>query len=462
MFEQGEIKGSTKSIYSLYTHRKLPAMRLVFVGLGPAEKRSPDVVFKAVAAACRSLRAGRSRKVLVHLPSFRDGGSPIRVVRAATLGAILGNYDFRRYKKDDEESPKEIDELILVESEERLRPVLETGATVGRILGEATNLARDLVNEPANAKTPRFLGEAAKGVAERRGLEFRLLEKDDLEKKGMGAFLAVARGSQEPPVLAEMRYSGGTRKDNPVCLGLVGKGLTFDSGGLSIKPAGGMDRMKGDMAGAASVIAAMEAVAQLHPRIDVVGIVPATENLPGGAAYRPGDILRAMNGKTIEVMNTDAEGRLVLSDAMCYARELGVTHLIDVATLTGAISIALGSVCMGAFGMDRELLEKVKRAGDLAGERVWELPMFEEYEELNKSDVADLKNSGSREAQSIAAAWFLKAFSGDLPWVHLDIAGVSFVENEKPGYPKGGSGAAARTLATLAMLFDGSIDGDES
>ncbi len=281
-----------------------------------------------------------------------------------------------------------------------------------------------------------------------------VLEASDMGELGMGALLGVAQGSDQPPKLIVLRYEGD-RANPGNNLGLVGKGITFDTGGISLKPAGGMEAMKGDMAGGASVIAAMQIISQVKPKINVSGIVAATENMPGGSAQRPGDVVRAMNGKTIEVINTDAEGRLVLADALCYARSQGLNRLVDVATLTGAMVTTLGKACTGVMGNNQELIDQVTAAGQETGEKYWQLPMFDDYKDLIKSDVADMKNSGGRQAGSISAAFLLAEFVGDTPWVHLDIAGTSTAERTKGYQVKGATGVPARTLANLASQLAG-------
>jgi leucyl aminopeptidase len=285
-------------------------------------------------------------------------------------------------------------------------------------------------------------------MSQEHGLGCRIFERGECETMGMGAFLGVARGSQQPPKFIVLTYQGaGDAK--PV--GLIGKGITFDTGGISIKPAAGMEEMKGDMSGGAAVIAAMMAIARLKPAINVTALVPATENMPGGNATKPGDVLRAMNGKTIEVLNTDAEGRLILADALAYACKLDLSPLVDVATLTGAMSVALGDVAYGVFGVHDALVERVEAAARASGEKCWRFPMYDEYKELIKSNVADMKNSGARGAGSIFAAFFLKEFADDRPWVHLDIAGVDFYDKEKGTTVKGASGIPVRTLVQLAL-----------
>jgi len=312
------------------------------------------------------------------------------------------------------------------------------------------NFCRDLANEPANHLTPTDMANHAKELADQTGLECEIYGPGWMQEKGMGGLLGVAAGSVQEPRFIVLRYNGGG-SEKPIAF--IGKGITFDTGGISIKPALDMGDMKGDMAGGASVIAALGAIARLKPRVNVIGVIPATENMPSGSATRPGDVLRTMLGKTIEVVNTDAEGRLVLADGIAYAREQGATALVDVATLTGAVSVALGNVAMGAMTNDQPLLDRVREAASSAGEKVWELPMFDEYKELIKSDVADMKNSGGRPAGSITAAMLLLEFAEDTPWVHLDIAGVDAYNRNKGAIVKGASGIPVRTLVNLALQY---------
>jgi leucyl aminopeptidase len=327
---------------------------------------------------------------------------------------------------------------------------LESALTRGRILGECSNLARELANEPGNVLTPREFAARAAAVAGGGGASVEVLDEHQIEALGMGLLMGVARGSSEPPRLIVFRHDPPGAPATPV-LGLVGKGITFDTGGISIKPAEGMERMKDDMAGGAAVAAAMRAVAKLGAPIRVIGVVPAAENMPGGKAIKPGDILKSAEGKTVEVINTDAEGRLVLGDGLWYARKLGATHLVDVATLTGAIVVALGKMTSGIFGTPDWWVDQVRRVADRAGDRVWPLPLYDEYADQLKSEIADMTNTGGRPAGSITAALFLKEFSGGLPWVHLDIAGTAWAEEARPYLPKGPSGVAVRTLAELAF-----------
>jgi leucyl aminopeptidase len=322
--------------------------------------------------------------------------------------------------------------------------------TRGRILGEASNLARDLANEPGNTLTPREFAKRAAAIASDAGVRVEILDENKIAELGMGLLLGVARGSSEPPRLIVFRYDPPGAPEKPV-LGLVGKGITFDTGGISIKPAEGMERMKDDMSGGAAVACAMRAIAQLQAPMRVIGVVPTTENMPGGRAIKPGDILTSAAGKTVEVINTDAEGRLILGDGLWYARQLGATHLVDVATLTGAVVVALGKTTSGLFGAPDDWVERVRKVADRAGDRAWPLPLYDDYREQLKSEIADMMNTGGRPAGSITAAMFLKEFTDNLPWVHMDIAGTAWVDDAKPYLPKGPSGVAVRTLAELAF-----------
>ncbi len=451
LISEGEIKGKLNEMTLIHTMGKIEADRVLVAGLGKREKFTLDSIRSVAAESCKFLRKLRVKQVATIVHGAGIGGmAPEKAVQALTEGSILGLYGFRKHITKEPEHGQ-IDELLIVERDVNKVPVLESGVRLGKIMAEATNFARDLINEPANHMTPTDMAEVARKVAEQYGLEFTALERDEMKKLGMGALLGVAQGSKQPPKFIILSYHGDNTSKNT--LGLVGKGLTFDSGGISIKPSEGMDQMKGDMAGGAVVIAAIKAIAQLKLKINVTGLVPATENLPGGAALKPGDILKAMNGKTIEVVSTDAEGRLILADAISYARKQGLSPIIDIATLTGACRVALGDICTGAFGNNQELINKVIKAGEEAGEKVWQLPMFEEYKEQNKSDVADIKNSGGRYAGAITAAQFLAEFSQDTPWTHLDIAGTSFASKEKTYLVKGATGVAVRTLVNLAMGF---------
>lgn len=446
---RGEFGGKIGTSLLLYTQGKLKAERVLVVGLGKEEDFGLETIRSVSGEAVRVLRRHCCRRVGTILHGTGAGGLGLKeAAQAITEGAILGLYRFDRYKTKTE-NHKSVEELSLLLREQEQATALRASATTGRIIADAVNLARDLVNEPSNSLTPQDLAARARAVARAHKLTCRILEKREIERMKMGAFLGVAQGSSRPPVLVVLSYRGGRGKEP--ALGLIGKGVTFDSGGISIKPSEGMEQMKGDMAGGAAVIAAMGAIAQLKPAINVAAIVPACENLPSGTALKPGDVVRTMDGKTIEVLNTDAEGRLILADALCYARKLGCRRLVDAATLTGACVIALGSVRSGAFTNNQEWMDRVRSAAEAAGEKIWHMPMDGEYDEQIKSDVADIKNIGGRKAGAITAAKLLARFAGEVPWVHLDIAGTSQSDKEKGYTVKGATGVPARTLIRLAL-----------
>lgn len=448
LLSHGEIKGKAGESLLIHTLGKLPVERILVVGLGKAQDLGLDRVRAAIAESARHLRKVGTKRVGVVLFGVAEGQLPPEAsARALAEGTILGLYVFEKYKK--EKTEKEVQELVLLAGGDEEFTAAEQGAGRGKVLAEATNFARDLVNEPANSLTPGELAKRAEEMAREYGLEFQALGREEMLQLGMGAFLGVAQGSAQPPCLIVLSYKGGG--EGKPALGLVGKGITFDSGGISIKPSQGMEQLKGDKAGGAAAIAAVRAIAELKLPINATAIVPATENLPSGTAQRPGDVVRAMNGKTIEVISTDAEGRLILADAFCYARKLGLSPLIDVATLTRACAISLGSVRTGAFGNDKVLIDQVIKAGEKVGEKIWPMPMDEEYDEQLKSDVADLKNLGVAEGGAIVAAKFLGHFVESTPWVHLDIAGTSQSDKERNYQPKGATGVTVRTLIQLAI-----------
>ncbi len=449
LIADGELKGKHKELTLVHSLGRLPSPRVLVVGLGKQQDFTLDRVRNLAAGAARYLRRVGVDSFATVVHGAGTGGMEAEAcAQAIAEGTILGLYTFKRHKKKKEEDEREVQEVTVVERDASRLRALRRAVEKGRILAEAANFARDMANEPANILTPTEMASRAQKMAEETGLECRVLEQKELEKLGMGAFLGVARGSRQPPKLIVLDYRGGGRRPT---LGLLGKGITFDSGGISIKPSAGMEAMKGDMHGGASVIAAMGAIARLKPRMNVTAIVPATENMPGGNATKPGDVVRAMSGKTIEVINTDAEGRLILADALAYARKLELSPLVDVATLTGAISIALGKVALGTMTNNQELCDRVIEAGKASGEKIWQLPLFDEYKEQIKSDIADVKNVGGREAGAITAALFLAEFAEDTPWVHLDIAGVDRVEKENGVLVKGASGVPVRTLVNFAL-----------
>ena len=420
--------------------------RIVVLGLGKKQELTVNKVRGAMAEACRYLRG----KGVTSIASIIIGEGINRIktddaVQAMTEGAILGLYTFRRYITKKENGFGEIKELH--DNRQGKKP-LEKAIATGKIIAEAANYARDMVNEPGNFMTPTQMAENARQLAKKYGLKVEIFDKDKMKELGMGGLLGVSQGSQQPPKFIILSYKG--RESNEIDLALVGKGITFDSGGISIKPSENMADMKDDMAGGASVLATLMALAQLKPAINVTAFVPATENLPSGTALKPGDIITAMNGKTIEVLNTDAEGRLILADALSYAVKSGAKAIIDVATLTGACQIALGKITTGAFTNNQALVDKVIAAGNEVGEPAWQMPMFDEYKEFIKSDIADIKNTGNRYGGAITAAKFLEEFVDKTPWVHLDLTGPDN-DKEKGYLVKGATGVPVRTLINFVL-----------
>ena len=451
LIKDGEIKGGAGETTLIHTLGKIKPSRVLVLGLGPQDKFDAQVVRRVSAEAVRFLRRkGISRAVTIAHGAGIGGLDPQQSGQAIAEGAHLGLYKFGVYLTKNGESATEFEQLIVVELDKTKTKAIEAGVKLGSILARASIVARDMVNEPANHMTPSHMAEAAQKVAKDQGLKIQVLDNPEMKKMGMGAFMGVAQGTDEPAKLIVMRYEGDPANPGNN-LGLIGKGITFDTGGISLKPPGGMEAMKGDMAGGASVIAAMQIIGQVKPKINVLAVIAATENMPGASAQRPGDVVRAMNGKTIEVINTDAEGRLVLADALCYAREQGITRLVDVATLTGAMVTTLGRACTGVMGNDSKLVQQTIDAGKKTGEKFWELPMFDEYKDLIKSDVADMKNSGGRQAGSISAALLLAEFVDGAAWVHLDIAGTSTSDKASGYLVKGATGVPVRTLAQLAI-----------
>jgi leucyl aminopeptidase len=430
----------------VHTGGKIPAERVLVVGLGPhrREKTRGDAepLRRAAAAAVRRARDLNAGSVAVFMPP--DGLSPRERAQAVVEGALLGTYRFDKYLK--EKNPRAVRALTVLEPDRRGAAGAREGVRLGRIWAEATCLTRDLVNEPANVVTPTFLARRATEIAREGGLKLRVLERAECARMGMGAYVGVAQGSEEPPKFIHLSYVPAGRARRRVVI--IGKGITFDSGGLDLKTADGMLRMKDDMAGAAAVLGLFHALPKLKPRVEVHGLIAATENMPSGTAQRPGDVVRAMNGLTVEIGNTDAEGRLTLADALSYAvRHVKPDEMIDMATLTGAVVIALGQGVSGMMASDDALAARVLAAADGAGERMWRLPLHDEYKEGLKSDVADLNNiSSQRGAGAIVAALFMREFTAGVPWAHLDIAGTAFTERELPLGPKGGTGVTVRTL----------------
>ena len=425
------------------THVHAGKRRVVVAGLGRRAETTLEVLRRGAAAALRRARDLGARTVAAEVLGDR---LPARErAQALVEGALLGTYSFDRYKKEKPE--RAVEELRVVETDGRHGRETVEGAQRGEVFARATAYARDLINAPANELSPSDLARAAAQIAKERRLAIQVYDRAECRRMGMGAFLGVAAGSAEVPKFIHLTYTPSGRRQKRVAL--IGKGITFDSGGLDLKNSEGMLRMKYDMAGAATVLGIMDALPQLGPPVEVHGLIAATENMPSGTAFRPGDVLRAMNGTTIEVGNTDAEGRLTLADALCYATaRVKPDEMIDMATLTGACVVALGPLCAGLLSNDAGLAKRLLEAAGTAGEGLWQLPLIEEYREHLKSEIADLNNVGPRGGGAINAALFLREFAGELPWAHLDIAGPAWSEKDLALVPKGASGVAVRTLLT--------------
>jgi leucyl aminopeptidase len=447
-----ELEGKAYELFLTPLLKGWRATRIALIGAGPAVAVNLERLRRlATAGALAAKQRHVARIAFVHRPLINERIDAVDAVQVITEGLMLAAFSADCYKSQDRGGPVADQMLVVVGPGSAAGIALETAMERGRVLGESSNMARELCNEPANILTPSVFAERGAAIARDAGLTVEILDEDEIERLHMGLLLGVARGSAEPPRVIVMTHAPAGAPSAPV-LGLVGKGITFDTGGISIKPADGMERMKDDMAGGAAVIGAMRAISLLRAPIKVIGIVPASENMPGGRATKPGDILTGAGGKTVEVLNTDAEGRLILGDGLWYAQRLGATHLVDVATLTGACVVALGKVASGLFGQPETWVESVRRASARAGDRAWPLPLYDEYTEQLHSEIADLVNTGGRPAGACTAAIFLKEFAGELPWAHLDIAGTAWADEAKPWQPKGPTGVAVRTLAELAFM----------
>ncbi len=451
----GEFKAASGETLLLHRPVGLRAERLLIVGLGKVGKLGAAELRKGAGTAIRFAKARMIRSSAIHFPEDRalsdehmDTFDCLPAARALVEGALLADYDPDIYRTDRKDRGMESVVILAPAQQKATQEEIRAGFAEGEITGAAQNFTRTLVNEPGNILTPTELGRRTAAMCERAGLKCEVHSTEKLKELRMGAFLAVAQGSVEPPAMIVMRYEPEieTAVGSPV-IALVGKGITFDTGGISIKPADGMDKMKYDMAGAGAMIGAMQAVAALKPKVRVISIICSAENMPSGTAYKPGDVLTAMSGKTIEVMNTDAEGRLVLADGLHYAKTLGATHLIDAATLTGACVVALGKVNAGVFVNHEDTFDCFLKASRAAGESFWRLPCTDDYRELIKSSIADIQNTGvDRYGGAITAAMFLKEFVGETPWVHLDIAGQAWIDDARTFIAKGPSGVAVRSI----------------
>ncbi len=442
----GELTGKAYECTLIHNPAGLAAERLLIVGAGKQEKFGAAQLMRVAGTAVRFARSKGIHQVSWLAP--RPGLTP-EMIQNVVQGAILADYDADKYRSD-RNAERRIDQLDLLTAGARPGSAETAAAERGRIITESQNFTRDLVNEPSNIMTPSALAGQAVAMAKQFGLESEVLGPDEIRALKMNAFWAVAQGSGEPPRLIVLKYTPPDAPPSPV-VGLVGKGVTFDTGGISIKPAQNMDEMKTDMAGGAAMLGVMRAIAQLKPKTRVIAVVPATENMPGGRAFKPGDVITAMSGKTIEILNTDAEGRLALADALHYAKLQGATALIDAATLTGAVTIALGNTVTGVFGWDKEWVNRMLASAEATGERMWQLPVDDEFRDLYKSSIADIANTGGRYGGAITAAMFVGEFAGETPWVHLDIAGTRWNYEEKPFLAKGPTGHPVRALVHLLM-----------
>ncbi|MEN6621849.1 MAG: leucyl aminopeptidase, partial [Smithella sp.] len=443
LLECGDFTGKYSQIVVAHTRGAIPAQRIALVGLGKESDINLEKIRAAFSKVMQHLRGLNIKEVATSIDLELVSEEKAKIVEAAVEGALLGLYQFNHYKTEGREDIKEIEQLTIVADADNFS-LVESAVKNAQIISMGVYFARDLISAPSNEMTPSVMAKKAEEIVRRRNLKCKVLDRAKMKKLGMNSLLGVASGSSEEPKLIILEYSGGKKREAPVVL--VGKGLTFDSGGISIKPADKMDEMKTDMSGGAAVMATLMVASDLHLPVNVVGLIPATENMPDGGAYKPGCILKSYSGKTIEVINTDAEGRLILADALAYASIYNPAAIIDIATLTGACIIALGDNVIGMLGTDENLKDKIKQASKNTGELVWELPLMDHYFELIKSDIADYKNTGGRVAGTITAAAFLSKFVGDFPWVHLDIAGPAWITRDKPYVPKGASGITVRLL----------------
>jgi len=451
----GEFKAALGETLLLHAPGGLRAERLLVVGLGKAKKLSPDQVRKGAGAAVRYAKPRGVRELAIGFPEDKALSDerleelPCELTaRALIEGAELADTDYDTYKSDRKDRSITALTVVAANTERSVQEEIRAGFEVGRVVAAAQNFTRSLVNEPGNVLTPTVLGERVRTMCGEVGLGCEVYSTEKIKELGMGAFWAVSQGSPEPPALLVMRYepAGGAAEGSPV-IGLVGKGITFDTGGISIKPADGMEKMKYDMAGAGAMIGAMRAIAGLKPKVRVISVICSAENMPDGLAFKPGDVVTAMSGKTIEIINTDAEGRLVLADGLHYAKTLGCTHLINAATLTGAIGVALGRLNAGLFSNDDQTAAKFEDGLKASGEKFWRLPCTDDYADQIKSSIADIQNTGlTRYGGSITAAMFLKEFVGETPWIHLDIAGTAWDDEGKPWMAKGPTGIGVRSI----------------
>jgi len=446
--KSGELTGKSLEMALLHFPAGIAAERVLVVGAGKRNKFTTVELRRLAGAALRYLKS-RSVKRLAFL--VREDDRNAAAAQAVTEGLLIADFESDKYKTE-KKNDKEIESALLAGFASAPAAGTEAAISRGRIIALSQNFTRDLVNEPSNRLTPTMLADRAQSMAREAGLAVDILDEKRITDLKMGAILSVAQGSAEPPRVIVVTYTPPETRPGAPVIGLVGKAITFDTGGISIKPAEGMEKMKYDMAGGATMLGVMRAIAALKPAVKVIAVVPATENMPGGRAQKPGDVQIAMSGKSIEVLNTDAEGRLVLADGIAYAKQLGCTHLVDAATLTGAIVVALANVNVGVFGNNTAFTERVLASARAAGEKMWPMPVDDDYREMIKSSIADIQNiSNFKGGGASTAAAFLREFAQDMPWVHLDIAGTAWLDDAKPWAAKGASGVAVRTLVDLVM-----------
>lgn len=448
LIERENFEGKVGQVTDLTPCAGVKASRIIIVGLGKQEEFDANAIRKAASAAARRARDLSAKRIATILHGGGIGGiDPATAALAITEGTILGTYQFNKHKTADTK-PNPIERIGIVETDAGKIDAIKSGIAHGQALAEAKNYARDLTNEPPNVLTPSYLADQALAVARETGLECRIIERDEMKELGMNLLLGVSKGSVEDPKFIVLRYRGAS---DAKTIALVGKGITFDSGGLNIKPGDSMANMKDDMAGAGVVLAAMQAIAALKPKTNVIGVLPATENMPGGNATRPGDIITGLSGKTVEINNTDAEGRLILADAVAFAEREQADEIIDLATLTGACVVALGRDMAAVMGTDQDLIDGLIKSAKDGGEQLWQLPLHLPYEDSLKSDFADMKNSGGREGGTIVGGLFIKKHVEKTPWAHIDIAGTCALDKETPLGPKGGTGFGVSTLVNYVM-----------
>ena len=444
----GDFTGKKDEALLLYPPAgSVAAERILLVGVGKRADYTMERLRRGVGTAIRQAEKLRVNEVALTLDQAEHSSERLGAelaARGAVDAAVLACWDFKEYKNPpkDQLAPRPVERVVLVAQSAEDQREFERAAELAATYARAANMARELATRPGNEVTPTYLANVAETIGKKHGMKVTVFDRARIKSEGMGGLLAVAAGSQEEPRFIVLEYRKGPNKQAPLVL--IGKGVTFDSGGISIKPAERMEDMKYDMSGAAAVLAAMNGIAELGLEVNVVALVPTTENMPSGSAFKPGDVIRAHSGKTIEIVNTDAEGRLILADALSYAQRFKPAAIVNAATLTGAVVVALGNQAIGLMGNDGDLIDEIRAAGQRVGERCWPMPLWDEYRELIDSNIADMKNSGGRAAGTITAGWFLKEFAGETPWVHLDIAGTAYREEAAPYLRKGATGTPTR------------------